>query len=133
MSERKRRSKLELKFEDILIANQAEYEYETTKIPYTVPESGHNYIVDFSTPNGIHWEVKGWLSDYQERQKYILVKQQNPDVDLRFVFDNIQKLCGGTKMTHAKWCEKYGFRYCSVKDVETIQSWINESGKNISD
>jgi len=132
MSERKRRSKLELKFEDILIANNAEYDYEVTRIPYTVPESDHNYIVDFTGTNGILYEVKGWISDYQERMKYVLVKQQNPDIDLRFVFDNIQKLCGGTKMTHAKWCDKYGFKYCSVKDVETIQSWINENGKNIS-
>lgn len=127
MIEKKRRSKLEMKFEEILKESLAEYTYETQIIPYIVPESKHKYIVDFSTNNGILWEVKGWLSDHQERQKYILVKQQHPEVDLRFVFDNINKLCGGTKYTHKTWCEKNGFRYCSVKDIDTIKSWIQES------
>ena len=128
MSEKKRRSKLEQKFEEILKESKIEYEYEVTKIPYIVPESNHNYIVDFSGSNGIHYEVKGWLSDHQERQKYILVKQQHPDLDLRFVFDNPNKLCGGTKYSHAKWADKFGFRWCSIKDVEQIQSWLNENG-----
>lgn len=127
MSEKKRRSKLELKFEDILKENKIEYGYEVTKIPYIVPESKHVYNVDFTTTNGIQWEVKGWLSDHTERQKYILVKQQHPEIDLRFVFDNINKLCGGTKYTHKTWCEKQGFKYCSVRDTDTIQQWIKES------
>lgn len=127
MSEKKRRSKLESKFEEILKESKIEYEYETTKIPYIVPESNHNYIVDFSGSNGIQYEVKGWLSNHQERQKYILVKQQNPELDLRFVFDNPNKLCGGTKYSHAKWADKFGFRWCSIKDVEQIQSWLNEN------
>ncbi len=126
MSEKKRRSKLESKFEDILIENKIEYGYEVTRIPYTVPESQHHYTVDFSTLDGTLIEVKGWLSDHTERQKYVLLKQQHPELDLHFVFDNVNKLCGGTKMTHAKWCEKYGFKYCSIKDVEQIQSWLNE-------
>ena len=78
MSERKRRSKLELKFEDILIANQAEYDYEITVIPYTVPESKHKYTVDWTFTNGILCETKGFLSDHQERNKYVLLKQQYP-------------------------------------------------------
>lgn len=127
MSEKKRRSKLELKFEDILKESLADYSYETQILNYTIPESKHKYIVDFSTSNGIAWEVKGWLSDHQERQKYLLVKQQNPNVDLRFVFDNINKLCGGTKYTHKTWCEKNGFQYCSVKDVDIIKQWVEES------
>jgi len=127
MSERKRRSKLELKFEEILKESKCDYTYETKILPYTVPESAHKYNVDFSLSNGIQVEVKGWLSDHQERQKYVLVKQQHPEVDLRFVFDNINKLCGGTKYSHKTWCEKNGFQYCSVNDVETIQSWISNT------
>ena len=126
MSEKKRRSKLELKFEDILKDNEADYQYEVSKVKYTVPASNHVYTVDFTLTNGIFLEVKGWLSDHQERTKYILVKQQNPDIDLRFVFDNVNKLCGGTKYTHADWCKKHGFMYCSVKDTDIIQEWIKE-------
>ena len=126
MSEKKRRSKLELKFEEIIKSFEVEYDYEVTKIPYTVPESSHNYTVDWTFINGLLVETKGYLSDHKERYKYVLLKQQHPDLDLRFVFDNPNKLCGGTKMTHAKWAEKYGFKYCSIKDVDQIQQWIKD-------
>jgi Phage endonuclease I len=127
MSERKRRSKLELRFEDILLEAKAEYEYEVTVIPYIVPESSHKYTVDWTLLNGLLIETKGYLSDHQERNKYVLLKQQYPELDLRFVFDNPNKLCGGTKYSHAKWADKYGFQWCGIKDVETIQSWISNT------
>lgn len=126
MSEKKRRSKLELKFEEILKDFEVEYDYEVTKIPYTIPESKHTYTVDWTLLNGMLLETKGYLSDHQERYKYVLLKQQHPDLDLRFVFDNPNKLCGGTKMTHAKWAEKYNFKWCGIKDVEQIHSWVKE-------
>ncbi len=129
MSEKKRRSKLELKFEEIIKEFDVAYNYEVTKIPYTIPESNHNYTVDWTFINGLLVETKGYLSDHKERYKYVLLKQQHPDLDLRFVFDNPNKLCGGTKMTHAKWAEKYGFAYCSIRDVEQIKQWV-QSGKN---
>lgn len=126
MSEKKRRSKLELKFEEILKDFEVEYDYEVTKIPYTIPESKHTYTVDWTLLNGMLLETKGYLSDHQERYKYVLLQQQHPDLDLRFVFDNPNKLCGGTKMTHAKWAEKYNFKWCGIKDVEQIHSWVKE-------
>jgi len=126
MSEKKRRSKLELKFEEIIKEFDVAYDYEVTKIPYTIPESNHNYTVDWTFINGLLVETKGYLSDHKERYKYVLLKQQHPDLDLRFVFDNPNKLCGGTKMTHAKWAEKYGFAYCSIRDVEQIKQWIKD-------
>ena len=126
MSEKKRRSKLELKFEEIIKEFDVAYDYEVTKIPYTIPESNHNYTVDWTFINGLLVETKGYLSDHKERYKYVLLKQQHPDLDLRFVFDNPNKLCGGTKMTHAKWAEKYNFPYCSIRDVEQIKQWIKD-------
>jgi len=127
MSEKKRRSKLELKFEEIIKEFDVVYDYEVTKIPYTIPESNHNYTVDWTFINGLLVETKGYLSDHKERYKYVLLKQQHPDLDLRFVFDNPNKLCGGTKMTHSKWAEKYGFKYCSIKDVDQIKQWVKEA------
>ncbi len=123
------RSNLEIKLAGILNDLDVPWSYEVTKIPYTIPESKHNYTVDFTVMNGILIEGKGYLSDHKERYKYVLLKEQHPDLDLRFVFDNPVKLCGGTKMTHAKWAEKYGFKYCSIKDTEQIKQWICESGK----
>lgn len=132
MSEKKRRSKLELRFEDILKEMEVAYGYEVTKIPYKIPESSHYYIVDWSLENGLLIETKGYLSDHAERRKYVLLKEQYPDLDLRFVFDNPNKLCGGTKMTHAKWAEKYEFKYCSIKDIEQVASWIKERDESTS-
>src|SRR5574343_837617 len=116
MSEKKRRSKLELKFEEIIKEFDVAYDYEVTKIPYTIPESNHNYTVDWTFINGLLVETKGYLSDHKERYKYVLLKQQHPDLDLRFVFDNPNKLCGGTKQTHGAWATKYGFKWCSIKE-----------------
>lgn len=121
------RSNLEVKLSAILTDAGCPWEYEVTKIPYTVPQTDHNYTVDFTVGKKLLIEGKGYLSDYRERQKYVLLKDQHPDLDLRFVFDNPNKLCGGTKMTHAKWAEKYGFTYCSIKDTEIIAEWISES------
>jgi hypothetical protein len=132
MSEKKRRSKLELRFEDILKDFEVNYDYEVTKIPYTVPESKHTYTVDWTLVNGLLIETKGYLSDHRERYKYVLLKEQNPNLDLRFVFDNPNKLCGGTKMTHGAWATKYNFKWCSIKDVDQIQAWVKEKDDQAS-
>lgn len=127
MSEKKRRSRLEDRFESILQQEMAEYTYETTKLKYVVPASNHVYNVDWTLGNGILVETKGRLMDYAERQKYILVKEQHPEADLRFVFVDNNKLVGGLKSTHADWAKKNGFSYCDIKDTETIKQWIEES------
>lgn len=120
------RSKLEAKFAALLNDIQVEWLYEASKVKYIIPESQHTYTVDFTTKNGQLWELKGYLSDYAERNKYVLLKNQNSDLDLRFVFDNPNKLCGGTKMTHAAWAIKNGFKYCGINDLETIRAWAKE-------
>ncbi len=126
-----RRSRLEQKFEYILNDLNIPYTYETTVIPYVIPESQHKYTVDWSFPhNNIHIESKGYLSDNTERQKYILIKKQNPDLDLRFVFLDEHKLCGGMKTTHGEWAKKHGFPYCSIKDYDIIKEWLDETSSN---
>lgn len=121
------RSKLEIKLADCLTQSGSDWQYEVTKVKYSVPESEHTYTADFTLPNNILLEGKGILADYEERRKYVLLKQQNPDIDLRFVFDDPNKKCSGMKMTHAEYAIKYGFPYCSVNDKATIQSWVKET------
>ena len=122
------RSKLEIDVANTLTETKIPWQYEVTKIPYTIPESLHHYTVDF-TVGTLLLEGKGILIDAKERQKYILIKQQHPELDIRFIFDNPLKLCNGTKQTHAFWAEKNGFPYCSRKDKVTIQSWVMEKNK----
>lgn len=122
------RSNLEIKLATILTNLNVPWTYETKVISYIIPESVHTYTVDFSIGiKDLHIEGKGYLSDHTERNKYILIKQQYPNIDLRFVFENPNKLCGGMKQTHAEWATKHGFKYCSIKDYETIEKWVNES------
>lgn len=122
----KRRSKLEQRFEEILKDFNVLYEYEITKVPYIIPESNHTYTVDWTVGNGLLLETKGFLADHAERKKYILIKEQHPNIDLRFVFQDPNKQCGGMKTTHAQWAEKNGFKYCSVRDTEQLKNWITE-------
>lgn len=129
----KRRSKLELHFESILQEFNVQYEYEITKIPYIIPASNHTYTVDWTLLNGMLLETKGFLEDHAERKKYILIKEQHPEIDIRFVFQDPNKKCGGMKTTHAQWADKCGFKWCSIKDIEQIKNWITEDhGKTSS-
>lgn len=123
----KRRSKLEENFEYLLNDLEVKYKYEDTKLTYIVPESKHTYLIDWSLPNNIYVETKGYLSDHKERSKYILIKEQYPNLDLRFVFMDCNKLCGGAKYSHGTWATKNGFKYCSIKDYEIIKEWLNEA------
>ena len=76
-------------------------EYESEKIPYIVPASNHTYNPDFKLPNGIFVETKGRFVA-ADRKKHLLVKQQNPELDIRFVFTSSKnkmrflKTCGNT-------------------------------------
>ena len=123
------RSKLEILIGETLTEFDVNWVYEKTKIKYTVPESQHVYTVDFTLENGILLEGKGILADHAERTKYVLLKEQNPELDLRFIFDDPQKRCGGMKMTHAEWAIKYNFKFCGKKDTEQIRSWVKEPKK----
>lgn len=122
----KLRSQLERNFADLLEEYNFKFEYEVTKVPYIIPESKHTYTVDFTLPNGILIEGKGWLKDHVERQKYVLIKKQNPDLDIRFVFGNPNKYCGGMKKKHWQWAEENNFKWCSITDIDTILSWASE-------
>lgn len=123
------RSKLEIYIGTLLTEMETNWLYETTKIKYLVPESKHVYTVDFTLPNGILLEAKGILADHAERTKYVLLKEQHPDMDLRFIFDDPQKRCGGMKMTHQEWAIKHGFKFCGKKDIEQIKAWVREANK----
>ena len=86
-------------------------EYETEKVPYIIPASNHTYSPDFKLPNGIRVETKGRFVA-ADRKKHLLVKAQNPNLDIRFVFSNSKnKITKSSKTTYADWCEKNGYKY----------------------
>ena len=100
-----------------------EVQYESEKVAYTIPASEHTYNPDFRLPNGIIIETKGRFV-LTDRKKHLLVKEQNPNLDIRFVFSNSKnKINKKSKTTYGDWCDKHGFKYA---DKEIPDSWFSE-------
>jgi hypothetical protein len=98
-------------------------EYETEKVAYTIPASQHTYNPDFKLPNGIFVETKGRFVA-ADRKKHLLVKAQNPTLDIRFVFSNSKnKITKTSKTTYGDWCDKNGIKY---SDKIIPDSWFEE-------
>jgi hypothetical protein len=118
------RSGLELDLDESLKTLGIDGEYEKNKIIYTQPETQHTYTPDFRLPNGIYVETKGRFV-MEDRKKHILIKQQHPELDIRFVFQNSKnKIRKGSKTTYGDWCDKYGFKYAD----KTIPSeWLSSN------
>ncbi len=108
------RSKLEERVADLLTNLGISYEYESTKIPYTIQ---HNYHPDFILPNHVYLETKGhW--DAIDRRKVLAVKRDNPDIDLRMVFQApYNKINKKSKTTYAQWCEKHDIPWTSFHNI----------------
>ncbi|WP_067516860.1 endodeoxyribonuclease [Endozoicomonas ascidiicola] len=98
--------------------------YETEKVGYLKPARLSKYTPDFMLPNGIVIETKGRFLT-ADRQKHILIKQQHPDLDIRFVFSNSRgRISKNSKTTYALWCEKHGFQY---SDKWIPEAWLKEA------
>lgn len=113
--ERTFRSGLEAGLSADLEARNVQFEYESEKIKYTVPSREATYTPDFKLSNGIYVEAKG-IFDVDDRHKHLLVKQQHPNLDIRFVFQNSKaKIYKGSKTSYADWCRKHGYQYADKK------------------
>ena len=110
----KYRSQLEERVAELLTNLGVTYEYETTKIAYQI---AHNYQPDFILPNGTILECKGyWDSD--DRRKIKNVCEQNPDMDIRMVFQSpYNTISKRSKTTYAKWCERHNIPWCTFKEI----------------
>jgi hypothetical protein len=119
------RSGLEESIANQLTEKNVSYEYEEKKntVKYIVPASNHTYLPDFKLPNGIIVETKGRFV-LADRKKHTLIKEQHPELDIRFVFSNSSaKLSKGSKTTYAMWCDKLGIKYA---DKSIPESWLSE-------
>ena len=82
--------------------------YEDKKITYQVNQV-RTYTPDFILPNGIIIETKGRFVR-ADRMIYLMLREQYPHLDLRFVFSNSRnKIRKGSKTTYGDWCTKHGF------------------------
>lgn len=116
------RSGLEEDVDSTLKASGIDGQYEQHKIEYTQPATKRKYTPDFRLPNGIFVETKGRFVT-ADRKKHLLIKEQYPDLDIRFVFQNANnKLSKKSKTTYADWCRKYGFEFA---EKEIPKEWLS--------
>lgn len=119
------RSGLEEKNAAYLEAKNIAAIYEGFTIKYEVPASDHVFHPDFVLPNGIVVETKG-IFDVADRRKHTLIREQHPELDVRFVFSNSKaKLYKGSPTSYAAWCEKNGFKFA---DKLVPDAWLREPG-----
>jgi hypothetical protein len=132
------RSGLEEHTSDEIAARGLEVQFETLKVPYTIPASPHRYTPDFVLPNGIIIETKG-LWDAADRAKHNLIRAQWPDLDIRLIFQNPdQKISPTSPTSYGDWCDKFGLRWAGVIKkrgsgiVQIIPpQWFDEPGPPI--
>ena len=108
------RSKLEERVADLLTNLGITYEYESKRVPYTIQ---HHYCPDFLLPNHVYLETKGYW-DAADRRKILSVKKDNPDIDLRMVFQSpYNTISKKSKTTYAQWCEKHDIPWTHFHNI----------------
>jgi Phage endonuclease I len=110
-------------FERSLAANLSsrgiKFRYESQQVPYVLERT---YNPDFEmVDHGFFIEAKGLL-DRDSKAKMAAVKQQHPEIDIRFVFMQAAKRIPRTRQTHAQWAEKHGFKWAEGTAPE---EWFN--------
>lgn len=57
-----------------------------------------------------------------DRQKHLLIKEQHPNLDIRFLFQNSKaRISKSSKTTYADWCRKHGFQFA---DKVVPEEWL---------
>ena len=119
------RSGLEKEVAAYLKDKQHRVRYEVLKIEWEDLRY-RTYTPDFVLDNGIIIETKG-IFDSEDRRKHLAIKEQHPELDIRFVFSNAKaKINKGAKQRNFEWCEKNGFKWAHRIIPE---EWLQEKGQ----
>jgi hypothetical protein len=103
----------------------AAFRYEEDVVHFEQPAKKRRYIPDFVLPNGIILEVKGYMTS-ADRSKHKWVKEQHPELDIRFVFQNPNTRISTRSRTRLReWAEKAGFQWCCGPSIP--RAWLNEN------
>jgi len=118
------RSGLEVKNSAHISAQGFAVAYEAFTLRYTVPARVARYTPDFPfTWNGIIVETKGRFVT-EDRHKHLLIKNEFPDLDVRFVFSNPNtRISKTSSTTYGDWCHKHGFQFARLL---TPVEWMRE-------
>ena len=126
-SSRRYRSGLESDIAEYLKDKQNQVRYERLKIEWEDLRY-RTYTPDFILDNGIIIETKG-IFDTEDRRKHLAIREQHPELDIRFVFSNSKaKLYKGAKSRYCEWCDKHEFKW---EHRIIPEAWLKEKGKPI--
>lgn len=103
-----------------------DFEPPDALVYYVKPARKSRYIPDFRLPNGILVETKGRLTA-QDRAKMLLVVRDNPELDIRFLFQRANQRITRSKnsMTYGEWADKHEFVWSTGETIP--DEWFNES------
>lgn len=118
----KYRSGFEKKFAAYLTSLKVLFGYEEKKHTYIIE---HKYIEDFTLPNQIIIEVKGYFTS-KDRTKHLALKKQHPELDIRFLFQADNFLSKKSKTRYSEWALSKGFKYVISKEAKIPKDWIKE-------
>lgn len=106
-----------------LVEAGIETEYEARRIPYQSPPKNRTYHTDFTfKSSNMIIESKGrWTR--ADREKILNIKQSNPELDLRLLFQRDNKITRTSKTTYSMWARKHGIP-CAVGSVP--EKWLEE-------
>ena len=123
--EYKYKSRFEKRFASDLKQRRIVFDYEKHKFSYQPKIK--NYTPDFYMPEfDLFVETKGFFN-VADRVKHLLIKEQHPDVDIRFVFMNpFTKINRKSSTTYAYWCEEHGVQYAKER---IPKEWIKASSR----
>lgn len=126
------------------------FDFEGQWIRYVVPEREAKYLPDFSFKGcPIILEPKGRFGGaipggkfrvstkdaaVKERQKFVLLREQHPELDIRFIFSRASTpIYKGSPTSYGKWATDHGFLWAEkvVPDawIEEIKTHLKKSNK----
>lgn len=122
-----RRSGFEVTFEAQLKAGGVEYTYEKEPLYFTPPAKRRRKTFDWfittRTRKEIIVETKGWWEP-KARLAELEAIRQNPDRDIRYVFESSRKtITSKSRTTYADVCQKESILY---SDLVIPQEWLDE-------
>ena len=107
---------------DQLTAAGVPFTYEAQSYEYL---KVHVYTPDWKLNNKFTIETKGKFVS-EDRSKHLLIKQQHPELEVRFLFMRDNTLSKKSSTRYSDWCIKHGFQFAIG---EVPQRWIDEALK----
>jgi len=108
--------------------NKVHFVYEGMKIKFELPTQKKSYTPDFPINDRFIVEAKGAFNS-ADRKKHKLIREQHPELDIRFIFSNAKTKIGKKSLTtYGKWCELFKFKFHCIQSTKTPfpQEWLNE-------